>query len=128
MLNVLPRSDVTLYGLVHGILTAERARDDAERRAGRRHSYRCTQLIAPLQDNVPPGQLQFRPVQCVDLSAAGLSYLSDEPAPGIAVVVALGNEPLICLSAEVIRQERIVHESRFLHRVACRFTGRAIEP
>jgi len=128
MFNVLPRPDVTLYGLVHGVLQAERARDNAERRDGRRHSYRCTQLIAPLQEGLPPGELQFRPVQCVDLSAAGLSYLSDEPPPGSALVVALGNEQPICLSAQVIRQERIVHESRFVHRVACRFTGRAIEP
>lgn len=127
MFNVLPRPDVTLYGLVHGILAAERARDIAERRAGRRHPYRCTQLIAPLQEDRPLGELQFRPVQCVELSAAGLLYLSDEPPPGNELVVALGNKPLICLLAQVVRQERVVHQSRFLHRVACRFTGRAIE-
>ena len=63
MFNVLPRPDVTLFGLVHGILTAERARDIAERRAGGRHPYRCIQLIAPLQEDRPLGQLQFRPVQ-----------------------------------------------------------------
>ena len=124
--KVVPRSDVTLYGLVHGIMAAERQRDMVERRDGRRHTYRCTQLVAPVQDDTPLGELQFRPVQCIDLSAAGLLYLDDEPPSGDEVIVALGSDQPICLRAQVIRKDPIVHDGRSLHRIACRFIGRAI--
>jgi hypothetical protein len=127
LFNVLPRPDVTLFGIVHKILEAERTRDTEERRAGRRHPYRCTQMVARFEDNKPSGELQFRSVQCIDLSAAGLMYLSDSPPPSVDLVVALGNDRSICLRAQVLRQERVFHEDRFLHQIACRFTGRTVE-
>jgi hypothetical protein len=123
----LPQTDVAIYGIVHGILEAERARDTKERRAGRRHPYRCIQWIAPIDGERLPGPLQFRPVQCLDLSAAGLLYLADESPAGTGLVVALGGEQKTCLRAEVVRDERVVHEGRPVCRVACRFTGRANE-
>lgn len=123
----LPRTDVTLYGLVHGILEAERAREAAERRAGRRHPYRCMQLVAPYYENMPRAELQFRRVQCIDLSAAGILYLADDSPPTSELVIALGADRPICLRARTVRDESIVHAGRSLHRVACRFTGRAFE-
>jgi hypothetical protein len=120
----MPRTDVSLYGLVHGILEAERARDTAERRAGRRHTYVCTQFIAAVHEGISSDELRFHPVQCVDLSAAGLLYIANEPPPGNELVIALGSDRLICLRAEVIRDTLIVQEGRSIHQVACRFTGR----
>ena len=63
--------DVSLYGLVHELLEAERAREVADA-ATDVASYRRFELIAPLREGGLPAASQFRPVQCVDLSAAGL--------------------------------------------------------
>jgi hypothetical protein len=123
--DAMPRTDVALYGLVHEILEAERARDAAERRDGHRHSYRCIQWIAPMQEGRLPSAHQFQPVQCVDLSADGLMYLADAPPVGNELVVALGGERPICVKAQVVREEFIVHEGQPAYRIACRFTGRA---
>lgn len=119
----LSRPDATLYSLVHRILEAERERDIKERRVGRRHEYRCIQWVAPFGET--SGAEKFQPVQCIDLSAAGLLYLSDDPPPAAELVVALGGETPIRLHAEVVREQRVVHQGRFRHRVACRFIGRA---
>ncbi|HEX3997589.1 MAG TPA: hypothetical protein VHX65_03455 [Pirellulales bacterium] len=110
---------------MHKILEAERARDIAERRGGRRHPYRCTQWVAAV-DERSGGELEFRPVQCVDLSAAGLLYLADEPPATTELVVALGSKQPIRLRAQVLRADRIVQRGRIMHRVACRFTDRTI--
>lgn len=122
--KLAPRADVTVYSLVHRILEAERFRDDAERRAGRRHEYLCTQWVAARAET-PSGELKFRPVSCVELSAAGLLYLADNPPKGTELVVELGSDRPIRLQAEIARIEHIVHDGRPVHRVACRFTGRA---
>src|SRR6266446_5319314 len=70
--------DVTFFALVHSVLEAERRRDLTERRNGRRHAYRCLQRVAPIRDGQLPEPAEFRPVQCVDLSAHGFSYLTHE--------------------------------------------------
>jgi hypothetical protein len=125
--TVLPHIDVSLYGLVHEILEVERARDVAERRDGRRHPYCCFQLIAPMWEDRLPAASQFRLVQCVDLSAAGLLYLDHESPATPKLVVALGTDNPIRLIAEVVREEIVVVDRQRVHRVACRFTGRAVE-
>ena len=123
--NDFPRTDVSLYGLVHGVLEAERARDVAERRDGRRHSYRCIQSVAPMRAGRLPEASQFRPVRCVDLSAAGLSYLDDESPVASNLIVALGTDNPVWMIAAVVRDEFVAVDGEHLHRVACRFTGRA---
>ncbi len=125
--TVLPHMDVSLYGLVHELLEAERAREVADRRDGRRHPYRRFELIAPLREGGLPAASQFRPVQCVNLSAAGLLYLDHEPPATPRLVVALGTDNPIWLIAEVVREEIAVVNRQRVHRIACRFIGRAVE-
>ncbi len=122
--KLAPRADVTVYSLVHRILEAERARDTEERRAGRRHAYRCTQWVAAVAEN-PSGDLKFRPVFCVELSATGLLYLANTAPHGEELIVELGSERPIRLRAGVVRIEQTIQFGRLVHRVACRFTDRA---
>jgi hypothetical protein len=116
--------DAKFYSLVHSVLEAERRRDLDERRGGRRHPYRCLQLIAPAREARLPNKSEFRQVQCVDLSSSGLSYLSTEIPPSDRLIVVLRLDPFMCLLAEVVRHEELVHEGQMMHRVACRFSGR----
>jgi hypothetical protein len=116
-----------LYSAIHQVLEAERASDAAERRVGRRHSYRCIQLIAPILDGRLPHQSQFQPVQCDDLSCSGLAYLSEEPAESEQLIVALGVVPFMFIKAEVVRYDQVVRGGRAMFRVACRFVSRIVE-
>ena len=116
--------DAKFYSLVHSVLESERRRDLADRRGGRRHAYRCLQLIAPAHEARLPDKSEFRQVQCVDLSSSGFAYLATEEPPSDRLIVVLGLEPFICLLADVVRQEEVVHEGQRMHRVACRFSGR----
>jgi hypothetical protein len=116
--------DAKFYSLVHSVLESERRRDLDERRGGRRHAYRCLQLIAPAHEARMPDQSEFRQVQCVDLSSNGFAYLATEEPPSDRLIVVLGVEPFICLLADVVRREEVVHEGQRMHRVACRFSGR----
>jgi hypothetical protein len=120
-------TDATLFSLVHGVLEAERQREAKERREGRRHSYRCLQLIAPLRDGELPDQSMFQPMQCVDLSAGGLAYLTPELPDSQQLIVALGTVPFLFLTAQIVRHERVVREGQATYRVACRFTGRIVD-
>src|SRR5438128_939607 len=115
--------DAKFYSLVHAVLEAERRRDLNERRDGRRHPYRCMQLIAPACGHLPD-KSEFRQVQCVDLSPNGVSFLAAELPLANRLIVVLGLEPFICLLAEVVRREATTHEGRSMFRVACRFSGR----
>jgi hypothetical protein len=116
--------DATFFALVHSVLEAERQRDLTERRNGRRHAYRCRQRVAPIRDGQFPQPAEFRPVQCVDLSAHGFSYRSDELPAGRQVVVILEAEQSIWLTAEVVRHEPVTIGGRSAFRIACRFCGR----
>ena len=120
-------SDVNLYSAIHQVLEAEQASDAAERRVGRRHSYRCIQLIAPILGGRLPNQSQFQPVQCDDLSSSGLAYLSEEPAESEQLIVALGVVPFMFIKTQVVRHEQVVRGGRAMFRVACRFVSRIVE-
>lgn len=120
-------SDANLYAAIHQVLEAERASDGSERRHGRRHAYRCVQLIAPILDGRLPNQSQFRHVQCDDLSGGGLAYLSDEPAESDELIVVLGVVPFVFVKTQVVRQEQISRDGRSLFRIACRFVSRVVE-
>jgi hypothetical protein len=122
--SLLSGTDVKLYSLIHRILEAEHARDVGERRSGRRHPYECIQWIAPVND-AGEGTAEFQPVRCLDLSADGLLFLADEAPCSDELVVALGSERTIRLHAKVVRVKKIVQQKRIVHRVACRFVGRA---
>ena len=67
---------------------------------------------------------EFRQVQCVDLSSNGFAYLATEEPPSDRLIVVLGLEPFICLSADVVRREEVAHQGQRMHRVACQFSGR----
>src|SRR2546421_12389317 len=110
--------DAKFYSLVHSVLAAERQRDLNERRGGRRHAYRCLQLIAPAGEGRLPDKSEFRQVQCFDLSSSGLSYLTTELPASDRLIVVLGLEPFICLVAEVVRSEKVAHEGQSMYRVA----------
>jgi hypothetical protein len=116
--------DAKFYSLVHTVLEAERRRELCERRGGRRHPYRCLQLIAPFGEGQLPDKSQFRQVQCVDLSANGFSYLAVEAPTSERLIVMLSLDPFICLLAQVVRCEIRTQDEGILYRVACRFTGR----
>ncbi len=116
--------DAKFYSLVHTVLEAERRRDLDERRGGRRHPYRCTQLIAPFVEGRLPDKSQFRQVQCVDLSANGFSYLAAEAPANERLIITLSLDPFICLLAQVVRCELRTQELGVVYRVACRFSGR----
>src|SRR5437588_12611092 len=92
--------DAKFYSLVHSVLEAERQRDLNERRGGRRHAYRCLQLIAPAGEGRLPDKSEFRQVQCFDLSSSGLLYLRREVPECGGLVAVLGLEPVLCLVAE----------------------------
>jgi hypothetical protein len=116
--------DAKFYSLVHSVLEAERRRENDERRGGRRHSYRCLQLIAPFFDGRLPDKSQFRQVQCVDLSANGFSYVAAEAPSCDRLIVMLSLDPFICLLANVVRCELRHQEQAIIYRVACQFSGR----
>jgi len=120
-------SDLNLYSAIHQVLEAERASDSAERRIGRRHAYRCVQLIAPILGGRLPNQSQFRLAQCEDLSCGGLAYLSDEFAEGEELIVALGTVPFMFIKARVLRQDRVARGGQSIYRVACQFVSRIVE-
>jgi hypothetical protein len=103
---------------VHGMTERPGSADADDVRRHARSQYPQVQRVASATGAGLPRSDEFREVRCLDLSAGGISFLTDDvPADG-KFVVALGTSPdLIYLSAEVVRDvpQRLV---------GCRFTGR----
>lgn len=97
-----------------------------ERRISPRRGFNVRQGVAPYYGGDVPERQEFRMVDCLDISIAGLGYASAERPSSPAVVVALGAAPkLTYMTAEVVYSTTSagVNGGTF-YRVGCRFTGR----
>ena len=118
-------TDLSFYSLVHHVLEAGREDEESlERRTGLRKAYTCLQWLAPYRDGQLPQAGSFARVQCVDLSSGGFSFLADDTADYEYVVVALGTQPPIFVSAEVVRRAVVPFEGEDRVRIGCRFVAR----
>ncbi|MBC7852605.1 MAG: hypothetical protein IAF94_04135 [Pirellulaceae bacterium] len=91
-----------------------------EQRNGRRHVYRCLQLVAPFDGSRLPRQDEFGWAKFKDVSKSGISFLSETRPATKQLVVAVGPAPFSFLVVEVVRaSKRSDLENRPYH-VACR--------
>jgi hypothetical protein len=101
-------------------------KDDAghEQREQTRKRYSCLQYAAIYHNGVLPSRNAFFPILCSDLSAGGVSFLTNRVLTEQFLVLALGAKPLMFLSAEIVSQvaERIADHQ--VYRIGCRFVGR----
>ncbi|MGA2035723.1 MAG: PilZ domain-containing protein [Thermoguttaceae bacterium] len=95
-----------------------------ERRRHFRRAYPFIQMLAPYNGKELPRRREFRPVQCQDLSAAGISFILASPPSFEYAVIALGVAPeLIYVTVRVTHcNSRPGATDEFL--VGCRFLGK----
>lgn len=75
-----------------------------ERRRYERHRYQFPQLLAPFRGDTPPKINELREVQCVDLSAGGLSFFWPTQPDFEFAIVGLGKRPqLIFMKLQILR-------------------------
>jgi len=96
-----------------------------ELRSSPRRAYRYSQLIAPVYHGQIPTPKSFFPVECIDISAGGLSFYFEEKPPFEDLVVALGKPPaLTYFAARVVRVAETEQDGKPSYLVGCRFSGR----
>jgi hypothetical protein len=117
-------TDANFFALVHHVLQSQKTDTEEEQREQKRKRYSCLQHAAIYRNGVLPTRNEFFPILCSDLSSGGVSFLTNRVLAEQFLVLALGKEPQMFLSAEVVNQtaERIANHQ--VHRVGCRFVGR----
>jgi hypothetical protein len=98
-------------------------RELAERRVRNRRSYPLTEVVAPYQGSTVPKTAEFREVLCQDISSGGIAFYWPEAPEFEHVVVGLGAEPKLYLTARVAHSGPCADRS-LGHLVGCRFLGR----
>jgi hypothetical protein len=153
MLSPGSEIDANFYRLIHQMLTTPRKDELAERRSEKRHDYRAAQWIAPWDGSKFPGEEEFVPIQCRDLTRSGFSFLA-ATEPRFAMMVAqfgtppdvmyvgaqvLHSVPVICYSSGLVVQitgrtdaaTLAAHPNergKPMFLVGCRFTRRLQNP
>lgn len=95
------------------------------RRAHTRHVFRSKQVVAPVIDGRLPSSNAFFEVECVDLSAGGISFLLSKPPATSEFIIAVGVPgDLKHMRAEVRNCRPHTGDDRKLWRVGCKFTER----
>jgi len=121
-------SDASFYALVHFVLEARQQAAQLDRRNDQRHDFATLQYVAPYHNGQLPTDDQFIQVVCRDISPQGLSFLSPSPPSTDYMVVALGSNSPIFLSASVLRHQPIVVDGQTLFLVGLRFIARIQPP
>jgi hypothetical protein len=129
-LTIEAASDARFFELVHDLIDTEKslareAGETSEQRAAQRRRFDRIQLMAPFDGMRLPGQSEFRPIECRDLSSGGFSFVVTRRADFDELVVALGQVPFKFFTARVQNQTRLRGGRGY--RVGCRFTGRIVE-
>jgi hypothetical protein len=101
--------DANFYRLIHRMLTTPRKDDLAERRSEKRHEYRAGQRIAPWDGSKFPGEEEFVPIQCRDLTRSGFSFLA-AMEPRFAMMVAEFGAPpdVMYVGAQVLHSVPVI--------------------
>lgn len=108
-----------------GATTLDRAISDF--RGATRHDFRSMQLLAPYSGGPLPQRCIFKPVQCLDISRSGFSFLLGSPAYCKQYIIALRDQdPLkrVYLSAEVVHCTPVGCDYAPMFRIGCRFLTR----
>jgi hypothetical protein len=120
-------SDASFYALVHHLfrpkgdgLPPGSGHEESTRVGG----FNSLQFVAPYSNGTLPGEEEFRPVPCRDITPHGLSYLTTEPTAGDYVIVALGTGALVFLSARMVSQRPFVLNGETLSLVTVEFVAR----
>jgi len=117
-------TDANFFALVHHVLESQRNETLREQREKSRQPYSCLQYAAVYRNGVLPSRNEFFPILCSDLSSGGVSFLTNQTLIDQFLVLALGVNPQMFLSAEIVNQtsERIAGQQ--VQRIGCRFAGR----
>jgi PAS domain S-box-containing protein len=100
--------------------------DGSEKRSSPRRPFRYRQSIAPIMGDAFPNPADFFQVECLDLSAGGISFYLDAAPTFETLIVAVGKEPGVkYFKAQVVRVTEKTRNGRKIHVVGCRFTGNA---
>jgi hypothetical protein len=95
-----------------------------DRRGAGRKGYHCWQLAAFYDGKRLPQQMDFRLVQCRDLSPEGFSFYHESVPRQRRLIVALGTPPFDFFEAEMVRREPAHCERERGWIIGCRFTRR----
>lgn len=96
-----------------------------ELRASPRHRFNYVQNVAPVIDDVMPGEADFFPVECQDVSSGGMSFTTARSLGASQVVVALGRAPSCThLLAQVMHVKEVQGANGRAYQYGCRFLER----
>jgi hypothetical protein len=125
---MLAQSDIDagLCSLVHEMMETEKEHYRADRRKEVREPFEFIELVAPYPVHRRPTAPEFRKVRCRNISPSGLSYLDDAPPEQPRIVILLGREPFIGLTAEIVYHVPTNVTERAMYLIGCRFTGRFV--
>ena len=98
-----------------------------EQRNGRRHVYRCLQLVAPFDGSRLPRQDEFGWARFKDVSKSGISFLAETRPATKQLVVAVGPAPFTFLVVEVVRASKRSDLKNRPYHVACRILRELME-
>ncbi len=125
MLKSDSTTDAELFTALHHALEELTALDaSAERRQNDRRPFQCVQMLAPFDGVTLPDQHDYTRAMFFDLSPTGFSYLADAPPETNLLITALGRTPFRFFIAEIVHEQRMIHEDRRRILVGCRFISR----
>ena len=96
----------------------------AECRKTQRRNFVCWQLVAEYNGESLPVQQDFQLRLCQDISAGGISFLSDEWPQSEELVVALGEIPFVFFHVRFVRAVRRKDLEGQPLQIGCRFIKR----
>jgi hypothetical protein len=95
-----------------------------ERRKSARRNFVCWQLVAEYDGFTFPVQQDFQLRLCQDISAGGISFLSDERPRSEELIIALGTIPFIFFHVRFARAVRRKDLEGQPLQIGCRFVRR----
>lgn len=101
--------DANFYRLIHQMLGTQREAGSRNRRCEERRPFFASQRIAKWDGSQFPDPEQFVPVQCLDLTRGGVSFLvADEPRFSTLVVEFGVPSQTLYVAAHVVRTAPVV--------------------
>jgi hypothetical protein len=101
--------DANFYQLIHTMLEAPRKEPSAEHRSQKRNAFRTVQRIAPWDGSAFPGDREFVPITCHDLTRSGFSFLSATEPHYNMLVLEFGIRPnLLHIAAQIIHSTPVI--------------------
>ncbi|MGE0756706.1 MAG: hypothetical protein AB7F89_06820 [Pirellulaceae bacterium] len=108
---------------------SEPTEDDAsDRRNGGRKGFNCWQLAAFYDGKRLPPQMDFKLVQCRDVSVEGFSFYHDSLPRSRWLIVAMGTVPFQFYEAEMVRREPAHCERERGWIIGCRVIRQLLPP